>query len=456
VIPVVTDPVKRIRSFEHDTPLARDLAATLSRLATLPPATEAPYLTVSLDWRPEGTEPGRIPSPEPKRSERRAQRDESGVPRRPSWQQVGRELPELVVAHGPRGAAFDSLSADVARIRQYVEEELDPAAKGVIIVANSHHDVFEPVPVDVPVETAISTGPVPALRQLVHAAEDFPPYAVLVASQRDTTLWLIERQTWESEVQLEASLYPRKQQQGGWSQKRYQTRADERVEAFARTIAEELRVALGEGKGSVKYLILAAEEPMASALDAELHQTVKERIIGRVALPDEATVTQVVAVADPLVEEKERQLEMDAVRTVRDGVGAGTNGVAGAEATLTALLGGQVMTLVMNDDFAQAGWADFTLPLFGVGEVPKEHPAGGDVANIVPVELADEVIDLALQTNAAVELVRTTLPIAAQESGGVPPAGVAAPRYEAALALDALGGIGAILRYTIEEDRAEG
>jgi hypothetical protein len=105
----------------------------------------------------------------------------------------------------------------------------------------------------------------------------------------------------------------------------------------------------------------------------------------------------------------------------------------------------------VNDDFAQTGWADFTLPLFGVGDVPREHPAGGDVANIVPVELADEVIDLALQTDAAVELVRTTMPIAA--AGGVPPAGAAAPRYEAALALDALGGIGAILRFTIEEDR---
>jgi peptide subunit release factor 1 (eRF1) len=454
VIAVATDPVKRIRSFEHETPLALDLPATLSRLAALPPATEAPYLTVSLDWRPEGSEPGRIPSPEPKRSERRAQRDESGTPRRPSWQQAGRELDELVVAHGPRGAAFDSLRADVDRIKQYVVEELDPAAKGVIFVANSHHDVFEPVPVDVPVETAISTGPVPALRQLVHAAEDFPPYAVLVANQRDASLWLMERLTWESEVQLEADAYPRKQKQGGWSQKRYQSRADERVEAFARTIAEEVRGALGEGDGAVKYLILAAEEPMASALNAELHQTVKERIIGRIALPDEAIVTQVAAEAAPLVEERERQREMEAVRAVRDGVGAGTNGVAGAEATLTALLGGQVLTLVVNDDFAQTGWADFTLPLFGVGDVPREHPAGGDVANIVPVELADEVIDLALQTDAAVELVRTVMPIAAEGTEGVPPAGAAAPRYEAALALDALGGIGAILRFTIEEDRS--
>ena len=57
---MATDPVQQIRELEHDTPLATDLKATLARLAALPPSTEAPYLTVSLDWRPEGSAPGRF------------------------------------------------------------------------------------------------------------------------------------------------------------------------------------------------------------------------------------------------------------------------------------------------------------------------------------------------------------------------------------------------------------
>ena len=60
---MATDPVQQIRELEHDTPLAMDLTATLARLAALPPSTEAPYLTVSLDWRPEGSAPGRFPPP---------------------------------------------------------------------------------------------------------------------------------------------------------------------------------------------------------------------------------------------------------------------------------------------------------------------------------------------------------------------------------------------------------
>src|SRR5918995_100443 len=76
---MATDPVQQIRELEHDTPLAIDLSATLARLAALPPSTEAPYLTVSLDWRPEGSAPGRFPPPEPKRSQRRAPREEDGA-----------------------------------------------------------------------------------------------------------------------------------------------------------------------------------------------------------------------------------------------------------------------------------------------------------------------------------------------------------------------------------------
>jgi hypothetical protein len=448
---MATDPVQQIRELEHDTPLAMDLSATLGRLAALPPSTEAPYLTVCLDWRPEGSAPGRFPPPEPKRSQRRARREEDGIPRRPAWQQLQRELEETVNSYGPRGAAFDSLTADLERLTTYLDEELDAEAKGVVIIACHHQGLFEPVPLDIPVASGFTVGPIPSLRQLVHAAEDYPPYAVLVADQRDAFLWLMDRQTWERGVLLEASDYPRKQQQGGWSQRRYQARADERVEAFARVIAEETRRAMGEGGDQVDYLIVAADEPMFTALNAEFHETVKQRILGRIHLEIEAGITEVAAEAEPLVEEAERRREMEAVQAVRDGVGAGARGVAGAQDTITALETGQVMTLVMNDDFSQPGWVDYTLPLFGVGSPPGEHPAGGDAANLVPTMVEDEVVRLALQIGAEVQLVRSAVPVGLEEQEQIPDADEPTPRSEAARALDELGGIGAVLRYALDE-----
>jgi hypothetical protein len=467
------DPVQRIRDFEHDSPLARDLTADLERLAELPPSIEAPYLTVNLDWRPEGSEPGRIPPPPPKRSQRRAHRHDPGTPRRPARLEVLHQLDDLVEHHGPRGPVFESLSADARRIEEYLDHELEPAAKGVVIVACGARGVFEPVPLDVPVATNVTVRPIPSLRELVHVAEDFPPYAVLVADGREAFLWLFERQTWARGVELEASDYPRKQKQGGWSQRRYQARADERLDHFAKAIAEETRRALdgesdptGDGRpsersaqgnmpSSIPYLIVAADEPMRSALHEEFHHTVHDRIIGQLQLPVEASITQVVAAAEPVVEQHERRLEMEAVQAVRDGVGAQTDGVAGPADTLLALESGGVMKLVMNDDFAEAGWADYTLPLYGVGPVPRTHPAGGDVADIVPTAVADELVRLALQTDADVELVRTAVPISPDELEHVPDADDPKPRSDAGRALDELGGVGAILRFSRRRQGAE-
>src|SRR5215212_9886856 len=450
---MATDPVQQIRELEHDTPLAMDLKATLTRLAALPPSPEAPYLTVSLDWRPEGSAPGRFETPEPKRSERRAPREEDGAPRRPAWQQLRRDLDEAVKSYGPRGAAFESLTASMERLTSYHDDELDPAATGVVVVACDHQGVFEPIPLDVPVDTGFTIGPIPSLRQLVRAVDDYPPYAILVADQRDASLWLMEGQTWDRGVQIESSGYPRKQQQGGWSQQRYQNRADERVEAFARTIAEETRRAFEEVNAPVlyKYLIISANEQMFTLLNAELHETIKNRVLGQLTLPIQADISEVTAAAEPLVEEAEQRREMEAVQAVRDGVGAGGRGVAGAQDTITALETGQVMTLVMNDDYAQPGWADYTLPLFGVGNPPKEHPAGGDVANLVPIAIEDEVVRLALQIGAEVQLVGSAVPVRAEEQEQIPDADDPTPRSEAARALDELGGIGAILRYALDD-----
>src|SRR5215216_5840830 len=450
---MATDPVQQIRELEHDTPLAMDLTAMLARLAALPPSTEAPYLTVSLDWRPEGSAPGRFQPAEPKRSGRRAPREEDGAPRRPAWQQLRRDLEETVNSYGPRGAAFESLTADMERLTTYLDEELDPAAQGIVVIACHQQGVFEPVPLDVPVESGFTIGPIPSLRQLARAVDDYPSYAIIAADQRDAFLWLMEGQTWDRGVQLEATGYPRKQQQGGWSQQRYQNRADERVEAFARTIAEETRRAFEAVNAPVpyEYLIIAANEQMFTLLSAELHETIKERVLGQITLPIQADITEVTAAAQPLVEEAERKREMDAVQAVRDGVGTGGRGVAGAQDTITALETGQVMTLVMNDDFCQPGWADYTLPLFGVGSPPGEHPAGGDVANLVPTTVEDEVVRLALQIGAEVQLVRSAVPVGVGEQEQVPDADEPTPRSEAARALDELEGIGAVLRYALDE-----
>ena len=423
---MVTDPVKQIQAEAYETDLSLDLRGTLRRLAALPPSVEAPYLTMTLDWQPEGFRPGV----------------------RASKLYVDQTKDEFLADFEPHTPAHDSLSADLQRITAYLDGEVPAPAQGIVIVACSANGIFEALPLGLPVPTRMTTGPTPALSTLARVAEDAATYAVLLADQREATLSLITQATPERRVDVEATGFPRKQSQGGWSQRRYENRADERIEAFARTVAEETHRELVEA--GIEMLVLLGDEVITPVLKGSFHQTVLDRIVGSMEFDVRATEQQIVDATLPLVEEAERARETAAVHAVKDGVGAGGQGVAGPEDTLTALQTGQVMTLVMNSDFAGPGWADFTFPVYGVGEPPAEHPAGGDPANLVPIALEEELVRLAIQIDAEIEIVKAAVPVTAEETTEIPDADAAMPRSEAALALDALGGVGAVLRYALD------
>ncbi|MDQ3045181.1 MAG: hypothetical protein M3R06_08540 [Chloroflexota bacterium] len=407
-----------------DNELTLDLTRTLERLAALPPSTDAPYLTVSIDWRPEGSRP-----------------DVRGGKRA-----IEQQLDEVLNDHEPHTPAHESLSADLERVRDYLEN-VPAEAQGVMIVARTAAKVFLAVPLGLPVPTKINVGPTPALAALARVAEDNPTYAVLLADQREASLLFFRQDQADTARDVEGT--DTSQQSGGWSQKRVRARAEDHVDVVARSVAEETRRALDEAK--VNLLVVATNDAMASALTAEFHQTVTDRIAGQIRLDIEATPSEVHDAARPVVEEAERERERVAVQTVSDYTGAGGMGVGGADDVLTALQTGQVMTLVMNDDFAGEGWADFTFPVYGAGAAPKEHPAGGDVGNIVPIALEEELVRLAILSSAEIEIVTTEVPISTDERADVPDAADAQPRSDAARRLDELGGVGAILRFALDQ-----
>lgn len=220
------------------------------------------------------------------------------------------------------------------------------------------------------------------------------------------------------------------------------------MNAFARTIAEETQKAMDER--GVQMLVLAGDEAITPPLNGAFHQTVQDRIVGTIPFDIRGSEQELIDATLPLVEQAEREREAAAVRAAKDGVGAGGAGAGGPEDVLTALQTGQVMTLVMADDFSAPGWADFTFPVYGTGEVPSEHPAGGDIANIVPVALEEEMIRLAVQTGAEIEIVKTSVPVGMDELADIPDADAAQPRSDTALELDEFGGVAAVLRFALD------
>lgn len=442
---MATDPTRRIRQFDHDTGFTLEVEPHLNRLAGLPPSTDVPYVTVNLDWRMEGTNPGRSPSPGSSDDG-----EDTSARRRPAYRIFEEEMGAAIDAHRPRGEAFDSLSADATRITSFLESELDPAANGVVIVSCSANDVFEFVTLATPVTTGFKVGSTPSLTELVRVAGDHPTYAVLLADQHDAYLSFIKLAASTRSVVLESSGYPRKQQQGGWSQRRFQARADERVNAFARDIAEETRRALDEAK--VEMLIIAGDEVITSALDDAFHPSVKDRIVGQLRLDIRTDEHEIVSETQPVAEQAARDRETAIVERLQNAVGAGGQGASGAEDTLIALQAGQVDVLVMNDDFGGTGWADYSLPTYGVGAIPETHPLGGDLNAMVPVILEDEFVRLALRSGASVVIIHSDIPVPEEVVRDLPDAEDGLPRTQASGVLQEYGGVGALLRFVMNEE----
>jgi hypothetical protein len=417
------DPVQSIHFESHDTAIELDLRKSLRRIAELPPSPTAPYVTMLIDWRPDGTQPNS----------------------RPGRNIALRKVDEIVGGLEAHTAAEQAISAARDQIGPFLDS-VDPSVQGLYIVAGGEQHVFETVSLGVPVETTVCLGPVPLLLPLAHLAEDHPAYAVLVADQREANLFLVTQTVVAAEKSVEGAEYPRKQQQGGWSQRRYQMRADERIAAFARTVAEETQRTL-ERRG-IDLLIVATDEGTGSALNEAWHPTMKERIVDHIQLDIRASGAQVVEAATPIAERAARDRERVAVDRLVENVG-GPMAVGGAERTLLALQEGRVMHLVLRDDFHADGWVDYSMPIAGVGKPGKRHPTGGDPANITLTAIEEELIRLALAQGASIEIVRSVRPIEELADGSVPDAGSGPPKTEAAAKLDEIGGVGAILRYAI-------
>lgn len=417
------NPLKRVREKRYPTSMQAELAERLRKLAELPLAPETPYLTVSLDWRPSGEDP------EYRGAVQRFENDSRAI-QREYW---------------PRGPIFDSLGEDIERIKTWLDEEVDPATQGIFIVANSGIGVFATSALGLPLETRIVSGPIPALLPLARLDEDNPTYAVLIVNQQESYLRLISQGQRTDRLLMDSSDYPRKQASGGWSQRRFQARADERMMALGREINDEVQQYLEDN--GVDMLIIAGDEVMTSVLDRTMSDELREYVVDTIRMESTASADEVVDLTLPIAKQAEAEREMVSVQTVSDAAGGGEMAVAGSGPVLEALAQGRVSHLVINEDFHESGWADFENLRYGTGESGEMFTGSVDGFEAVPVVLQEEMVRLAISTSAEIDVIHTGVSVDYDDPDtDIPDAG-SRPRSDAAQKLDELGGVAALLRY---------
>ncbi|MGC4108007.1 MAG: hypothetical protein QM753_16915 [Thermomicrobiales bacterium] len=443
---MATNPVQRIRERDYSHNIDLHVPDYLRELAKAEPNTGNPYLSLYLDWTPNFEDPGRVPPEDLKRSQRRNV-EPVATSKRPSrtWfeQQAKAALAEL----DPRSQRYADLEADILQINAYLDIELDPSARGVFIVSNVAAGVFEPIVLGVPVEPRMEFGPLPSLSTLAHISEDYATYGILVVNQQEAELSFVTQGTKDTSVFLESNLWPRHTRQGSISEVSYRERAGQRVLHFAKAIAGELAKTLRDV--DVHALVLVGSEVFMTPLVNQFSEAEKALIVAQIPydLSTNPSAQALVDLTAPYAADAERAREAASVATLRNELGSG-RGIAGTVDVLNALMARQVHELVVNEDFHERGWGDLTKGVYGIGDVPAEHPTGGDVANLVEVDLVYTFVRLTLQADGTVEFIHTAVAMTAETADPGSRGAGELPRAEPAVSLDEVGGVGAILRFT--------
>jgi peptide subunit release factor 1 (eRF1) len=315
----------------------------------------------------------------------------------------------------------DSLDKDLERITKYLEGELQPSANGVAIFACDAAGLFETVQLNAPIdEHFLYIGDTPHLYPLARVESRYPRYAAVVTDTNSARIMVFA--TGELELQREVqSDKTRRSSQGGWSQARFQRRAANMHHQHVKEVIEALdRIVTQE---DIQQIVTVGDEVVLPLLREQMPKHLADKIVDHLKINSEAPPDTILAATIEAMGRLNEQTDKEKVEAAIGGYRGGNLGVVGPEATLEALIKGQVdeLLLAANMDSlknvsprAAAMANDSTLT-----DPAVETAAAGEAANADPqvVRLADEFVTRAKNTNAKVTIIED--PELLQAHGGV-------------------------------------
>jgi peptide subunit release factor 1 (eRF1) len=315
----------------------------------------------------------------------------------------------------------DSLDKDMERIAAYLEGELQPSANGVAIFACDAAGLFETVQLTAPIEQHwLYIGDTPHLYPLARLESRYPRYAAVVTDTNSARIMVFATGELESQNEIKSDKTKRSSQ-GGWSQARFQRRNSNMHQQHVKEVIEALdRIVTQEG---IQQILTVGDEVVLPLLREQMPKHLAEKVVDHLKLNSEAPLETVLAATIEAMGRLNDQTDKEKVEAAVGGHRGGNLGVVGPEATLDALIKGQVDELLLSADMdslkkisprAAAIANDSTLM-----DPAVETAAGGEAADADPqvVRLADEFVTRARNTSAKVTIIED--PTLLQPHGGV-------------------------------------
>jgi len=315
----------------------------------------------------------------------------------------------------------ESFEQDATRIRAFLDSNKDPAWQGVVIFACSGAQLFEVVPVEAAFgDHWMFVGSAPHLYPLAKLIDTYPRYAAVMLDTNKARIMVFSLAATQRDERI-VNDKTRRTSKGGWSQARYQRRADNVHVHHMKEVVDTLDQIVRDE--AINHIVLAAEEVALPKLREQLPKHLDDKIVATVPLQRNADSDNILETTIAAIWDNDAQTDAAAVQELLDAWQGGGLGVAGPEATLSAFQLGQVEELLITGSVDTLKPVQ-KLPEGAASEMHADTSAPTDVDES-RLKLSAELIKLAQQTGARIRFI---------EDAGL---------------LEAVGGVGALLRFRI-------
>lgn len=268
-----------------------------------------------------------------------------------------------------------------------------------------------------PVRSQTHLDSTPHIRPLLYLLDQYERYAVIVVDRNHARFFTVFLGALDSLKEFSSDT-PQRHHQGGWSQKRFQQRVDDIAAHHVHRVVRYTTTVLRHQ--SAHRLILSGDSELLHVLRTQLPKELRERIAGTFPLPAHAPLHTIMERSLALASEAERGEEELVVRALRDALAHPHRAAQGVEDTLRALTERRVQTLLVHRGFRSPGVECENCGTLLTHPAPCPHCRAA--TNAVE-DIVERAIEQAYADRATVEFVTDNLD------------------------LEALGNIGAILRY---------
>jgi peptide subunit release factor 1 (eRF1) len=329
------------------------------------------------------------------------------------------ERGKALAAGSPARASFDQ---DSDRIRQYLDAKRDSSWHGVAIFACAGTQLFETILLETPFDDHwLFVGSVPHLYPLAKLIDTYPRYAAMMVDTNMARLMVFSLGAIERDEKI-VNDKTRRTSKGGWSQARYQRRADNVHVHHMKEVVDTLdKIVRDEG---INHIVIAAEEVALPKLREQLPKHLDEKIVATVPLQRNAGGDSILETTIAAIWQSDADSDSEKVQELLDEWQGGGLGVTGPEATLSAFERGQVDELIITGSVDTLKPVQ-KLPEDAGAEMTAETSATQGGIDEARLKLAAELVKRAQQTSARIRFI------------------------EDASLLESVGGVGALLRFRV-------